>query len=106
MKPLGDQPPVGRIEGAGIVLAVLDVGGIGGADQGDAHFLGDREEGVLHHFQHDGIDADHPSVLFMTMLPMSSTRASKPGSTTVVAPASWTTAGPWKWSPAKSSRRR
>ena len=44
MRGLGDEAAVGVEDGAGVVAALLDVGRVRGAAEGDAHLVGDRGE--------------------------------------------------------------
>ena len=53
---LGDHVAVGVKEGAGEVLALLDVGGEAGAAEGDAHLLGHGGEEVLEDLEGYGVD--------------------------------------------------
>ena len=53
---LGDHVAVGVKEGAGEVLALLDVGGEAGAAEGDAHLLGHGGEEVLEDLKGYGVD--------------------------------------------------
>ena len=52
---LRDHVAVGVKEGAGVVLALLDVGGEAGAAEGDAHLLGDGGEEVLEDLEGYGV---------------------------------------------------
>ena len=53
---LGHHPAVRIDEGGGVVEAGLDVGGEGGALEGDRHLLGHLDESVADHLEEDGID--------------------------------------------------
>ena len=52
---LRDHVALGVKEGAGVVLALLDVGGEAGAAKGDAHLLGDGGEEVLEDLEGYGV---------------------------------------------------
>ncbi len=53
---VGDQVALGVEQGAGEVEAFLDVDGVGGVLEADAHLLGDRHEEVVEDLQHHGVD--------------------------------------------------
>ena len=57
---LGDHVAVGVKEGAGVVLALLDVGGEAGAAEGDAHLLGHGGEEVLEDLEGYGVYGHFP----------------------------------------------
>ena len=52
---LGDHTAFRVKEGAGVVLALFDVGGEAGAAKGDAHFLGHGGEEVFEDLEGDGV---------------------------------------------------
>ena len=52
---LGDHVAVGVEDGAREVEALLHVGGVGGALEGNAHFFGDGDEEVLEDFEANGV---------------------------------------------------
>jgi hypothetical protein len=52
---LGQQAAIAGEQRAGVIQALLDVGRVGGALQGDAHRLGHRGEEVLEDFEADGV---------------------------------------------------
>ncbi len=93
-------------DGAGIVLALLDVGGEGGAAQDGAHLLGHGDEEVLEDFELDRIVRLHaPLSLASTRLRSASTRIPWPGGRKVVEPKSMIRAGPSSRAPGASRSR-
>ena len=59
MRALGQRFAVPVEEGAGEILALLDVGGEGRPAEDGAHFLGDGDEDVLEELELDGVDFLH-----------------------------------------------
>jgi hypothetical protein len=94
---LRDHLPVGVEQGGRAVAPLLDVGGVGAADQHGAHLLGDPRQGAGEDRQGDGIDqeelressgprsdrgARHPCrARTSTSVPAPSTRPRQPGRT-------------------------
>ena len=72
---LGDDLAVGVEDRGRAVLALLDVGGIGGLDQRGAHLFRDGEEGRADHLERHAVHAGLPCSR-MTRKPRSSTIAS------------------------------
>ena len=83
MLGLGDHPPAGIEDGRRAVAPLLDVGGVGRADERGAHLLGDAAEGGGEHLEAGRVD--HRAILHE---PSGRRRAVHPSPTHIVAPSS------------------
>src|SRR5579872_275514 len=99
VRRLGDHAPTPVEDGAGVVAALLDVDGIGGASQDDSHLLGDSGEEVLEDFEPEW------TYRHMRIFPCASTRPDQPRSIQHVALSSEITDGPRTRSPRRSCTR-
>ena len=97
---LGDHLAAGVEDGRRAVLALLDIGRVGGLDERGAHLLGDREEGRADHLERHAVHGVSPRSR-TTRKPRSSTVASWAGRMSVVASNCSTTAGPAMRCPAR-----
>jgi hypothetical protein len=100
---LGDHRALGVEQRGRAVAALLDVGGVGAADQHRAGLLGDARQRAGEHAQRDGIKAHRRS---STSVPALSTAPDQPGRTTQVASANSTIAGPSTSKPSPMPARR
>ena len=97
---LHHQLAAGVEERGRAVVALLDVGRVGGADQGRAHLLAGGAQAADHHLQRDRVEAAHRCAS-ARIVPVSSTVADQPGGTTKVASGSSKTTGPSASSPGR-----
>ena len=76
---IGEEPSGRRRDGRPEVARLLDVGGAGGALQGDRHLLGDGGELVEEDLHLDGIELHAASASVSFRVPSRSVRACQPG---------------------------
>src|SRR5262249_34229788 len=91
----------------GTILALIDDGRVGAADQRRVHVLRAGDESVPDDLRRDRVGGGHHDAASraMTMLRCSSMVACQPAGTTVVAVSSSMMRGPWCWAPGASRSR-
>src|SRR5258706_13100548 len=57
MSGLRNQAPLSVKAGAGVILALLDIGRVGRAPKRDTHFLRGRSKEMFEYFERDGVGA-------------------------------------------------